>query len=399
MVQRLLIVIIAFTSVFIVAVGAVLWLTVEDPFDGMQIESAPKLIPDWVAVTADGELQLHRNGEVMTLRQDALPDGYGLPVISPDGQFVAYARATDTTIALTVLALTSGSVNDVYAVPGSVPLAFIWSPNSQYIAFLVDGGNITYVARREGVVPYVQVARGAPSYMHWRPDSQVLLLHTGGVGRVGGTISTYDVVSDTMTVVSNDPANFQVPQWNNQGDGYYYVADPQPLANPNDIPRAVITQQFLDGRSQIIADEGQATVRLMHAPQGDALAYIAATVDSRVLRIWRNQRLMTVADTVPLAAFWAPEGLRLAVLVGREDGLVEWHLIDVESGRRQVLSAFMPSAMYINYIRYFDAYTISPWSPDGQWLLMSTDTVIQGYPVAGRTVVPLGRGEFAVWMP
>lgn len=397
--QRVLIVFITVTSLFIVVVGAFVWTTVRDSWGMSAFASPPKLIPDWLAVTAEGELQLHRNGEVITLRRDALPDGYGLPVISPDGQFVAYARATDTTIALSVLTLTTGDIVDLYAVPGSVPLAFVWSPNSQFIAFLVDGGNVTYVAQRDGAAQLIQVARGAPSYMHWRPDSQMLLLHTGGIGRVGGMISTYDVVSDTITVISNDPANFQAPQWNNQGDGYYYVADPQPLANPNDVPRAVITQQFLDGRSQIIADEGQATVRLMHAPQGDALAYIAATVDQRVLRIWRNQQLVTLADTEPLAAFWSPDARRIAVLVGRDDGQAEWHMVDVESGQRQILSAFVPSDMYIGYIRYFDAYTLSPWSTDGQWLLMSTSTVVQGQPTAGSAVVPLGRGVFAVWMP
>jgi hypothetical protein len=397
--QRLLIVFITITGLFIVVVGSFVWTTIQRSFGVTTFASSPKLIPDWLAVTAAGELQLHRDGAVITLRRDALPEGYGLPVISPDGQFVAYARATDTTIALSVVTIASGDLVDLYAVPGSVPLAFVWSPNSAYIAFVADGGNVAYVTRRDGTLPMVQVARGAPAYMNWRNDSQVLLLHTGGIGRVGGTIATYDVASDTITVIRNDPANFQAPQWNNQGDGYYYVSDPEPLANPNDVPRAVITQQFFDGRSQIIADEGQATVRLMHAPQGDALAYIAATVERRVMRIWRNRQLMTLADTEPLAAFWSPDAQQIAVLVGRDDGKAEWHIIDVVNGQRRVLAAFEPSDMYIGYIRYFDAYTLSPWSDDGQWLLVSTSTVVQGQPTSGRAVVPLGRGVFAVWMP
>jgi len=398
-VQRLLVVLIVVMSMSIAVVGTLVWTTMRNSAGDMQLRATPKLIPDWVGVTADGTLELHRNGTVVTLRNDALPDGYGLPVVSPDGAYVAFARVTDTTIALSVVRIATGDMVDVYAQPGSVPLAFIWSPNSQYIAFLVDGGNITYVARRDGSTPLAQVARGAPSYMDWRPDSQVLLLHAGGIGRVGGMILTYDVVRDTVTVISNDPANFQAPQWNNRGDGYYYVADPQPLGNPNDVPRAVITQQFLDGRSQIIADEGQATVRLMHAPQGDALAYIAATVDTRVLRIWRNQQLVTLADTQPIAAFWSPDARRIAVLVGLDDGQAEWHMLDVESGQRQILASFVPSDMYIGYIRYFDAYALSPWSADGLWLLMATDTVVQGQPAAGSAVVPFGRGVFAVWMP
>ncbi len=397
MVQRLLIVIIAITSIFIVAVSGLLWSTMK-PLAFMQATNDTKLIPDWIAVTADGELQLHRDGAVVTLRSDALPEGYGLPVVSPNGAYVAFARATETTIALTVITLASGEIIDLYAMPGSMPFAFIWSPNSSYLAFLVDGGNVTYVAHRDGT-QITQVARGAPSYMHWRNDSQMLLLHTGGIGRVGGMISTYDVASDTITVISNDPANFQAPQWNNEGDGYYYVADPQPLANPNDVPRAVITQQFLDGRSQTIADEGQATVRLMHAPTGDALAYIAATADQRVLRIWRNQQLMTLSNTEPLAAFWAPDAQRIAVLVARDDGQAEWQMIDIVTGQRQILASFVPSDMYIGYIRYFDAYTLSPWSADGEWLLMSTSTVVQGQPTTGSSVVLLGRGVFAVWMP
>lgn len=399
MVQRLLIVVIVITSLFIVVMGAVLWATIDRPLNLLNASRSPKLIPDWVAVTTEGALQMHRDGTVTTLRSDALPEGYGLPVVSPNGQYIAYARVTDTTIALTVVTVGTGDIVDIYAVPGSVPLAFIWSPNSQYVAFLVDGGNVTYVGVRDGTVPPTVVARGAPSYMHWRADSQMLLLHMGGVGRVGGMISTYDVARDQVTVTRNDPANFQAPQWNNQGDGYYYVADPAPEANPNDVPRAVITQQFLDGRSQIIADEGQATVRLMHAPTGDALAYIAATVDQRVLRIWRNQQLMTLLDTEPLAAFWSPDAQYIAVLVGRDDGQAQWQIINVETGQRQVLTAFVPSEMYVGYIRYFDAYTVSPWSPDGEWIIMSTATIVQGQPMSGSAVVPLGRGIFAVWMP
>jgi hypothetical protein len=51
-------------------------------------------------------------------------------------------------------------------------------------------------------------------------------LHIGGIGRDGGVVEIYDITSQTVIQSYNDPADFQTPQWDAQGTGFFYVADP-----------------------------------------------------------------------------------------------------------------------------------------------------------------------------
>jgi hypothetical protein len=80
-----------------------------------------------------------------------------------------------------------------------------------------------------------------------------------------------------------------------------------------------------------------------------------------------------------------------------DDQQVRWNVVTLANQQQRPLQAFTPSDMYIGYMRYFDAYRISPWSKDGQWLLTTTTTIVQAQSLDGGTMVPLGPGEFAVW--
>jgi hypothetical protein len=175
------------------------------------------------------------------------------------------------------------------------------------------------------------------------------------------------------------------------------VADPTPQADASTQPAAQIVYQMRDGTRTIIAQEGLATVRLLRAPRGNALAFIASRSDERVLRVWDNGTLTTLSNAAPLAAWWSPDASQIAMITAVDDQQVRWNVVTLANQQQRPLQAFTPSDMHIGYMRYFDAYRISPWSKDGQWLLTTTTTIVQAQSLDGGTMVPLGPGEFAVW--
>jgi len=398
MLQRfLLFFIIIMSCVVLAATGALVWSLRTYGFSLPARIHSPHTPPAWVAVTAAGELQYHHDGQTTLLRSDAVAQGYALPSIASNGQQVVFARQTNEFIAVSVISLVDGQLRDVYTSDTEAPIALQWSPDSRHIAFLLDGTGATVVVDSDGQSPALTIAHGTPTYMDWSPDSTALLLHIGGIGRDGGVVGIYDVTTQTVVQTYNDPADFQTPQWDAEGMGFYYVADPTPQADATLQPEAQIVHQMRDGTRTVIAQEGLATVRLLRAPKGNALAFIASRSDDRVLRVWDKGTVTTLSSDAPLAAWWSPDARQIAMITAVDDQQVRWNIVTIANKQQHPLHAFTPSDMSIGYMRYFDAYRISPWSKDGQWLITTTTTIIQAQALDGGTMVPLGPGEFAIW--
>ena len=398
MFQRLLLIFIIIMSfVVLTTTGVVVWsLRTYGGSLPTRIHAADTP-PAWVAVTAAGELQYHHDGQTTVLRNDAVAQGYALPSIAPNGQQVLFVRQTTSIMAVAVISLVDGQMRDLYTSDSESPIGLQWSPNGRYVAFLLDSTGAAVVVPSDASSTALTIAHGSPIYMDWSPDSAALLLHIGGIGRDGGVVGIYDVTTQKVMQTYNDPADFQSPQWDAQGTGFYYVADPTPQADATIQPTAQIVHQMHNGTRTIIAEEGLATVRLLRAPLGNALAFIASRVDDRVLRVWDNGTLTTISNDAPLAAWWSPDARQIAMITVVDDQQLRWNVVTLANRQRRTLQAFMPSDMNSGYMRYFDAYRISPWSRDGKWLLTVTTTIIQAQVLDGGTMVPLGPGEFAVW--
>lgn len=395
MFQRILALFIALMSMVVVASAAVIvWFLVIHP---SQVETArTPIIPDWVAITSDGELQLHHNGYTHVLRDDAVVDAATLPVISPDGTRVAYVRQTQEQITLSVFVLANETLIDVYPIDDAVVRMVHWSPNSAFIAVTSSDGAVMVVSS-DGTQPAVKVAYGELAFVDWSPTSTALLVRLGLLGRDGGLLGVYDVAQQRIVMSHSDVGDFQSAQWDQTGSGYYYVVDAG-LLDLLSTPRSVIRYQRLDGVFLDIVDEGEATIRLLPAPQRDQLAYIASNQTTRVLRIWRNGTIETISENSPLTAWWSPDGQMLATLTIVDDEQLRWEVIDVTTGETSVLSTFAPNERIIDVLRYFDGTSFSPWSSDGRWLLTTTQDIVQAQAVAGGSVVPLGPGIYAQWM-
>jgi len=398
MLQRLLLIFIVIMScVVLTTAGVVAWSLRTYGVGLTSSNRSANIPPDWVAVTAAGELQYHHAGQTTVLRNDAIAQGYALPSIAPNGLQVVFARQTTDLIAVSVISLANGQLRDLYTSDSESPIALQWSPDGRYVTFLLDGTSATVVVASDGRSSALTIAHGAPTYMDWSPDSTALLLHIGGIGRDGGVVGIYDVTTQTVIQTYNDPADFQAPQWDADGRGFFYVADPTPQADAMAQPEAQIVYQMRDGTRTVIAQEGLATVRLLRAPLGNALAFIASRSDDRVLRVWENGTLTTLSNDAPLAAWWSPDARQIAMITAVDDQQVRWNVVTLANQQQRPLQTFTPSDMYIGYMHYFDAYRISPWSKDGQWLLTTTTTIIQAQSLDGGTMVPLGPGEFAIW--
>lgn len=398
MIQRVLVVFIAIMSLIVVAtLAALVW------FWGAGAVASPTtntttttLIPDWVAVTVDGELQLHRNGQTQTLRDDAFVGSETLPSMSPDGTQIAYVRHANTQIAVSVYTLANASLTDIYTSDTQEMRMLHWSPDGRHIAF-VTSDDAVIVAPSDGVALATKVAQGGRSFVDWSPTSAALLVRIGILGRDGGMLGVYDVQKNKIVMSHADVGDFQSAQWDQTGTGYFYVVDATG-ADGATSPAAVIRYQRLDGTYSDIVNEGPATIRLLPAPASNQLAYIVARADQRLLRVWRNGAVETLSETQPLTAWWSPDARLIAMMTIVDDQSLRWEVIDTITGQVQQLSTFMPNDATIDVLRYFDGEAYSPWSSDGQWLLMTSRDIVQAQAVGGGGVVPLGPGVHAQWV-
>lgn len=399
MLQRMLVGIIGIMgAVVIVLAGAVLWFLVLRPAETVSAPTAPTLMTDWVAVTPNGELQWHHNGQTRILRTDVATHTATLPVLAQDGTQIAFVRAVGAQMAVSLLSLADNRVTDVY-VDVLQPVSMLhWSPDGTYIAFVVDS-NTVYVAPSSAQTAAVRIAYGAPAFLDWNPDSLRLLVKIGGIGRDGGMLGVYDVRDNRIHDAHTDVGDFHSAQWDVRGDGYFYVADAATRSDSQDAPQAVVRYQHNDGTVTTIAEEGPATIRLLPAPQGDQLAYIVSRSDERLIRIWRNGSVVTVADNSPLTAWWSPNARQLACLTVVDDTQLQWQVIDVLDGTTRTLSTFAPNDAMIDVLHYFDGTAYTPWSADGQWLMTITNDIVQAQAISGGGVVPLGPGTYAQWAP
>jgi|GEM_PF-1785886 len=391
--QRLLLRIIVILGAFVLGLAGwiygVTWLGVTT--------SVP---PAWVAVDAAGQLVLYRQGQRHPLPQANGIDVGALPVLAPDGRRVAFICEDDAgVVVVRVVAIADGTAIDVYRDVGHVPQGVQWSPDGKYLALRVDGGMESVVVATDGRLPAQTVARGAPAFFDWHPDSRHLLIHAGGVGRSGGVVALYALDTQQTTILHTDSGNFAAPQWNARGDGYFYVRDPQRLTEQSPSVRAQVVEQFRDGRMTVIADEGDADVRLYANPTTEGIAYIVATAESQRLVYWDGGARHVLRDDIPLVAFWAPDGRDLAALIPVDAQQLQWVRMRVDSAQSERYAPFVPSALFARAVQAGDVATYMPWSADAQWLLTPAATHVVGMRVHdGPDAIPLGDGVFGMWL-
>ena len=355
------------------------------------------------------------DGQIWTVRPDgsdqsgvATGEGYFTwPTWSPDGLRLVYSGVVGQgtaaqSVVLFGLNLFSGRLREIHKgepgltnlVAAGAPHYVTWSPDGNVLAF-VDATpeslrlHIDDLRDDNGPKP---VLNGAPLYLAWSPDSRHLLVHHRlehvMIDVEEGTPSKLDVAADDVA--------YRVPVWKPSGEAINFVLAEKPGGY------ALYT-------SGIDASDMQ---RVASVPPNPAFlwspdsSYLAVTRPERVaffdplgLRVFQRVELftgngtkhpVTIEDNV-VAFFWSPDATKLAyVTLAETPGVFRWNILDVADGSRWRLLDFLPSADQLTVFQFFEQFVASHllWSPD------SGSLVFAGR-IAGRAVsASAGRQEF-----
>ena len=351
---------------------------------------------------------------------------YAWPTWSADGTKLAASRVVveegGTNVTLQVIDARTGRSETVYEDAGGglvaegAPHYIYWAPSGDELSFLAatpDGLGLFLWDGTSGEQA-AQIYQGGPLYYQWSKAAGAMALHIGSEviwarpPDGGGSRQSFQ-----------SSGNFRVPAISPDGERLAYVDRAARrmglyIAPTNDL-----------GQARKVIDVGSPSA-FMWSPDGTQIAVADQSVPGEAL----YDRLMLVpADGGPVttlssgqlsndvwAFFWAPAGDKLAwVSVNADQRELEWVVSPTDGADADRLFSFQPSAEVFIMFSFFDqyAYSHSPWSPDGKFLVIAgskgdaarrsngrtpTGDRIYVLDVEGTTEPrDLGAGVLAVW--
>jgi dipeptidyl aminopeptidase/acylaminoacyl peptidase len=350
------------------------------------------------------------------------PSLYAWPAWSGDGQSLLFStvEAPDAGAAparVARLSLGDREIQVLYANPKrsglvapGLPHYLNPSPDGDHLAVLTQGQpgalSLLYVDAR-GRGPAQAISRGAPLFSAWSPQSDALLIHTGG------ELSLMELPSaPSMQLFASNHVGYRVPCWSPDGTRIAVSAQ--------EGSRTSLLLLDRSGRTQQSLAPSWPSAALAWAPDGRTIALAQITGDSPP-RQGNLQLVSTAGDGVrpgPAGAirafFWSPTGKRLALLVpATRPDLCSWHIVDSVGETVARSPVFRPSDEFALMTTFFDQYALSHpcWSEDGSMLLAAGKFQQNGTPLeqtgAGIFVFRpddgslrmVANGSFATWSP
>jgi hypothetical protein len=240
----------------------------------------------------------------------------------------------------------------------------LWAPDGRGLCYVVpDGRALSLRTWRPGEAAARVHLSAAPVFSAWVPNTDWLVCHHGT------TLSAFETITGEQRVLSSSAAGFRTPAV--QPDGAILWAEVEAggvvLRRGHLGPPSVATTlaAFAGG------------VALMPRPQTSEIVLAVAEqpeagVFSSVLRLDPDGAVQQQLVKGPLvAAWWAPDGSRLATLHPSYTGdgrfQVRFHLAD---GRPLgTAEPVIPSADTATAVTFFDQYAVSHpcWSADSRW--------------------------------
>ena len=204
------------------------------------------------------------------------------------------------------------------------------------------------------------VARGAPLYFGWSPDSSRLVIHQRD------RLLLYDVADRETRDLGRSGFTYRVPSFSPDGERIAYVKQLEGaptlvvrnLANGDELPLAAAQEE----------------IAFAWSPRGGSLAVAvrSSPLSAFYDGVWTydvegDGRRRLVQGRV-MAFFWSPNGDKLAVIRATADfPPLEWIVASPDEDNTQVLDRFLPSRDWLIMLTFFDQYvwSHSPWSADG----------------------------------
>jgi TolB protein len=319
-------------------------------------------------------LVLTDDGTVLTTARDGgsrvvLRPGGGLdkearqPVWAPDGQTIAWVEVGTGGPPASSLLVTSrpdGSARrEVRVDTGMFFLG--WDPTSSRLAYLGSYQDAIGMGVAEPDATGGPVARtigvGQPFYVSWSPEGDGLLIHVGSetLGRID--------LEGTLTPVGDAPGLFHAPVWLPDGRLVYAATE--------DEHQVLVVRQ---GHRTIELLRFRGAIEFVVSPDAERIAYRVDAGEGlgtvRVVDI-RSGRSELVSDLPTTAFHWSPDGRHLLLMTpqgGDDPTTHRWHVWDGRDAPA-IGPAFLPSPTYLrDYVPFFGQYaqSMTLWSPDGR---------------------------------
>ena len=356
---------------------------------------------------------------------------YQYPTWAPNGQSLAFMGFSGTTQADTQASLytaTSDGNNLVEAFSSQAyfPFYLFWSPNSEYVTFLsnaVGGGGLAlHMAAASGGNSKV-LGTGQPFYWDWSPDSQAIIVHTGGSAAANPEARMAFFMLDGAVQKKElelKPAIFQAPAWSPAGEELVLAAESS--AGGTDLILA-----GRDGNVKRVLAQLSGPVAFAWSPDGSNLGY-TIPVEGDPTGLLRHLIVLDpahpdnskeVAQGIVLAFFWSPDNQKIASFIlspenpgGDSQSFIQSgprfnlgvQVYDLQSGDTKQVATFEPTDSFKQVLPFFDQYQRSGtiWSPDSKNLVLSAidNNGSPGILVAGIDGGPLQKiadGDLAFW--
>jgi Tol biopolymer transport system component len=336
------------------------------------------------SLQAQSDIPEQSFGEGIQAQPFQMNEYYTWPTWSADGTKLAVSKVTLETdgsdISVEVMDSMTGRSETIYEnglaglVAEGAPHYIYWAPTGDQLSFLASTPEGLSLFVWDGVTgnsPGV-IDRGAPLYYQWSNDAQAMAIHLGPE-----IIWAKPLTKDGPRESFRSPGNFRALAISPDGASLAYVDE-----EDSEIALYISATNNLNQGKKLI--EVGPNAAFMWSPDGTQLA----VADQSNPRVPLFDRLMLVPlDGGPVttltsgagssevwAFFWSPAGDKLAwVSVNAQEQELEWVVSPSDGSDNKRLFSFQPSSEVFIMLSFFDqyAYSHSPWSPDGKWLVVT----------------------------